>query len=192
MFVLAPGLGCAALFQGVDSGHGTGPGGVSHHPGLGGGNIPVCPHISLDTRVVPKPLIEVDKVAVWPPISQLPLGVAKAAANPQGKVVINGQVPIVDQDILIPHPTPTQFTTTSTGDKCLVTLPTPAYWCTIGTVAGREAPTGHSRKAIATSKTVFINKGRACRFGDPLGDGTPAFPCLSVITGSSPNVIIGI
>lgn len=191
MLVLAPGLGNAALFMGVDSGHGTSPGGVSHHPGLGGGNIPVCPHIPLDTRVVPKPVPEVDKVAVWPPTSQLPLGVAKAAVG--GKpVIINGSIPIVDQDILTPHPTPSQFTTTSTGDKCLVTLTTPAYWCTIGPVAGREAPTGHPRKAFATSKTVFINKARACRFGDPLGDGTPAFPCLSVITGSSPNVIIGI
>ena len=145
----------------------------------------------MDTRVVPKPVPEVDKVAVWPPLSQLPLGVAKAAVG--GKpVIINGSIPIVDQDILTPHPTPSQFTTTSTGDKCLVTLTTPAYWCTIGSVAGREAPTGHPRKAIATSKSVFINKSRACRFGDPLGDGTPAFPCLSVITGSSPNVIIGI
>ena len=191
MFVLAPGTGCAALFQGVCSGHGTGPGGVSHHPGLGGGTIPFCPHQPLDTRVVPKPVPEVDKVAIWPPIAQLPLGVAKTLAS--GKpVIINGQVPIVDQDILTPHPTPSIFTTSSVGDKCAVTLSTPAYWCTIGTAAGREPAVGHSRKAIATSKSVFINGTPACRFGDPLGDGTPAFPCLSVISGSSPNVFIGV
>ncbi len=92
---------------------------------------------------------------------------------------------------MTPHPTPTQFTTTSVGYKCLTTRNTPAWWCTQGIAGGREAKTGHQRKALATSKTVFIGGKRAVRFGDPLGDGTTAFPCLSTVTGSSKNVFIG-
>ena len=177
----------AGIFMGTCSGHGTGVGG-SHHPGLGGGTLPDCPHQPLTTTVVPVPLPGVNAVAIWPPIAQLPNTVAFAAA---AKVFINTQVPIVDQDILTPHPTPTQFTTTSVGFKCLTVLNTPAWHCTVGLVGGREPAIGHSRKAFATSKTVFIGGRRATRFGDPLGDGTTAFPCLSVITGSSPNVFIG-
>lgn len=182
-----PGL-MAGIFQGTCSGHGTGVG-ASHHPGLGGGTLPNCPHPSLSPTIVASPLPATNAVAIWPPIAQLPLGVAKAVA---ARVFINQMVPIVDQDILTPHPTPTQFTTTSVGPKCLTVRNTPAYWCTVGTAGGREAPIGHARKAMATSKTVYIGKVFATRFGDPLGDGTPAFPCLSVITGSSPNVFIGI
>ena len=181
-----PGL-MAGIFQGTCSGHGTGVG-ASHHPGLGGGTLPNCPHPSLSPTIVASPLPATNAVAIWPPIAQLPLGVAKAVA---ARVFINQMVPIVDQDILTPHPTPTQFTTTSVGFKCLTVLNTPAWHCTVGLVGGREPAIGHSRKAFATSKTVFIGGRRATRFGDPLGDGTTAFPCLSVITGSSPNVFIG-
>ena len=174
--------------MGTCSGHGKG-GGCTFQPGHGGGMVPGCPHTSLDPRISSVPLIANEAVAVWPPISQLPLGVAKAAA---ARVVINGKIPIVDGDILTPHPTPTQFVTQSIGDKCSVTLNTPAYWCTQGITAGRESPTGHSRKLFATSKTVFIGGVNAGRFGDPLGDGSTAFPCLSVVSGSSANVFIGL
>ena len=72
-----------------------------------------------------------------------------------------------------------------------VSLPTPAWWCTIGVAAGRELPIGHARKCVATTTSVFIQKKRIGRFADPLGDGTPAFPCLSLIAGSSINVFVG-
>jgi hypothetical protein len=173
-FVLASGGMGAALYMGNCTGHGTGVGG-SFQPGHGGGMV--------------RPVATNSATAIWPPTPQLPLGVAGAVA---ARVVINKLVPIVDQDILIPHPTPTIYTTSSVGDKCAITLPTPAYWCTIGPVGGREAPIGHPRKLMATSLTVFVGKRRLGRFADPLGDGTPAFPCLSLVSGSSPNVFVGI
>ncbi|WLW36913.1 structural protein [Synechococcus phage S-8S29] len=203
MFVLAPAIKPAALFTGSCSGHGVGVGlasaaagatpekkkGVSHHPGLGGGMVPVCPHISLDPRIVPKSVPEVSAVGVWPPTPQLPLYAASWATT--ARVFINKLVPICDGDMLTPHPTPSVFTTSSVGYKCKVTLPTPAWWCTIGVAAGRELPIGHARKCVATTTSVFIQKKRIGRFADPLGDGTPAFPCLSLIAGSSINVFVG-
>ena len=176
----------AAIYMGPDSGHGTGAG-ASHHPGLGGGLLPNCPHPSLSPTIKPVAMPAVNAVAIWPPLMQAPFSPLTGIRT----VFINKNYPIVDQDLLTTHPTPTQFTTSSIGDKCFTTLSTPAWWCTVGVTAGREAPVGHARKCMATSTSVFINGQRAGRFGDPLGDGSTAFPCLSVITGSSPNVFIG-
>ena len=194
----------AAIYQGPCSGHGCGvapvpgvpgapsapPAGgtASHHPGLGGGLLPNCPHPSLSPTIKPVAMPAVNAVAIWPPLMQAPFTPLTATRN----VFINKAYPIIDQDLLTTHPTPTQFTTSSIGYKCFTTLNTPAWWCTMGTTAGREAPVGHARKLFATSKTVFINGRRAGRFSDPFGDGSTAFPCLSVVTGSSINVFIGI
>jgi len=175
----------AALYMGTCSGHGCGCG-SSHHPGLGGGMLSPCPHPSLSPAVVPKPVQAMNATTLWPPMAQLPL--TGGVTN----VIINKMVPIIDQDILTPHPTPVVHTTSSVGYKCAVTLGTPAWWCTIGVEGGRETAKGHSRKLMATSKTVFINKRRAGRIGDPLGDQTPAFPCSSLVVGGSPNVFIGL
>ena len=177
----------AAIYMGTCSGHGTGTG-ASHHPGLGGGTLPNCPHPSLSPTIKPSPLPATNAVAIWPPLAQTPLTPLTAIRN----VFINKKYPIINEDLLTTHPTPTQFTTTSVGYKCLTTLNTPAWWCTQGTTGGREAPVGHARKLFATSKTVFINGRNAGRFGDPYGNGTTAFPCLSVVTGASPNVFIGL
>lgn len=184
----------AALYAGTCTGHGTGTG-SSHHPGLGGGVLPgpPCPLPSgYDPRVVPQTVLAMNATTLWPPTPQLPLTPLGALRN----VVINGILPIVDLDLLTPHPTPTIHTVTvvmpiPNSPPCTDTKPVGAYWCTLGPVAGREAPTGHPRKALATSKSVWINGRRAARFGDPLGDGTPAFPCNSFIMGCSPNVFIG-
>ena len=181
---MAAGTG-AELYMGSESGHG-GWVCASHHPGLGGCVLPNCPHPSLSPTVVPRSVNAMDATTIWPPHPQLPAGPYLRT------VIINGQLPIIDQDILIPHPTPTQHTTTSVGFKCITVRNTPAWWCTIGTAGGREAAVGHSRKLLATSKTVFINGRRAGRFGDPLGDNTPAFPCNSRVTGCSPNVFVGV
>ena len=175
----------AALYMGVDSGHGVGCG-SSHHPGLGGGTLSPCPHPSLAPQVVPKPVVAMNATTIWPPHAQTPAGPYLRT------VIINGKMPICDQDLLIPHPTPVQHTTTSVGFKCFCTVSTPAWHCTVGTAGGREAAAGHSRKLFATSKTVWINGRRAGRFGDPLGDNTPAFPCNSRVTGCSPNVFVGV
>ena len=174
----------AALYMGTCSGHGV-PQCSSHHPGLGGGVLGGCPHPPMTPAVVPKPVQAMNATTSWPPMAQLPAGPYLRT------VFINNQLPIIDQDILTPHPTPSKHSTSSVGYKCAHTTATPAFWCTIGIAAGREAPTGHQRKLMATSMTVFINKRRAGRFGDPLGDETPAFPCSSKVAGASPNVYIG-
>lgn len=180
--------GAAGLFQGVCSGHGTGSG-ATHHPGLGGSVLPGCIMPPLDPKIVQSSVVAMNATTIWPPLAQLP-------ATPLVRnVLINGIIPICDQDILTPHPTPSTQVVTYTGvpNTCPGgTTTNPAHWCTIGTVAGREAPTGHSRKAMATQKSVFINGKRATTFGDLLGDGTPAFPCTSTITGASINVFIGL
>jgi hypothetical protein len=182
-------VGAAALFMGTCTGHGKGNG-AKFMPGHGGGMVPVCPHVTLDPRITKVPLPKNEPTASWPPIAQAPLGVGFAVA---ARVTINNKVPIVDGDELTPHPTPTQYITVSVGYKCKTVLNTPAYWCTIGTTAdGREAPTGHARKLFATSKTVYIGGKAAGRFADPFGNGTPAYPCLSKVSGASPNVFIGL
>ena len=183
---MASGIG---LFMGSCSGHGLGSG-SSHHPGLGGSILPGCVMPPLDPKIVPKPVTAMDAVTLWAPTPQLPLGVAKAAA---ARVIVNGIVPMVDQDILTPHPTITTHTVSYTGipQGCPGgTVTNSAWWCTFGVTGGREAPVGHGRKVMATAKTVFIGKVRVSKFGDPLGDKTPAFPCNSVVTGCSPNVFI--
>ena len=123
---------------------------------------------------------------IWAPHPQLPAGPYLRT------VIINGQLPIIDQDILIPHPTPTMHSTTSVGFKCLTYKGNTFLVVYNRTAGGREPAVGHSRKLFATSMTVWINGRRAGRFGDPLGDQTPAFPCTSVVTGCSPNVFVGV
>jgi hypothetical protein len=183
---MASGIG---LFMGTCSGHGLGAG-SSHHPGLGGSILPGCQMPPYDPKIIPKPVQQMDAVTSWLPHPQLPLGVAKALS---ARVVVNGNIPMVDQDILIPHPTLNVHTVSYTGipKGCPPGVtPNPAHWCTFGVTGGREAPVGHARKILATAKTVFIGKVRVSKFGDPMGDRTPAFPCNSVVTGCSPNVFI--
>lgn len=180
----------AALYMGSCSGHMAGAGG-SWHPGPGGGPITPCSAGNVP-NIVPKPMAEHLVMGSWLPTPLLPLTPLGAARN----VFINGIIPIVDQDLITPHPTLSVYQVTRTVAKCTIVAPANAWWCHtytgIGTVAGREPPVGHVRKAIATTLTVWINGRRACRVGDPLGDGTPVFPCLSLIGGGSPNVIIGV
>ena len=182
-------MAAAALYMGTCSGHGTGSG-SSHHPGLGGGIQPKCTFpANTDVKVVPKTVMLMNATTLWPPTPQ------RSVTELVRTVRINAIGPILDQDILIPHPTPTMHTVSYTGipKGCPPgVIPNNAWWCTIGTLAGREPPVGHSRKLFATVKTVFINGRRAGRFGDPFGDFSPAFPCTSVVTGSSPNVFIGL
>jgi hypothetical protein len=185
---MASGIG---LFMGKCSGHGLGAG-ASHHPGLGGPILPKCVQPQYDPNIVPMSVTQMDAVTMWPASPQLPLGVAKAAA---ARVVVNGKIPMVDQDILTPHKTTTIHQVSYTGipQGCPGgTTANPAHWCTIGTVGAppRDPALGHARKVLATAKTVFIGKVRVSKFGDRLGDGTPAFPCNSVVTGCSPNVFI--
>ena len=183
--------GPAALFMGSCSGHGAGSG-YTHHPGLGGGTLPGCTMPSFDPKIVPKSVGLMNATTLWAPTPQ------RSATELARTVRINNIGPILDQDMLIPHPTLTVHGVMYTGipKVCSPTPPpgvsNPAHWCTIGTAGGREPAVGHARKLFATVKTVFINGRRAGTFGDPFGDFSPAFPCTSVVTGSSPNVFIGL
>jgi hypothetical protein len=180
----------AALYMGKCSGHMAGLGG-SWHPGPGGGAITPCSVGNL-INIIPKPMADHLIYGNWLPTPLLPLTPLGAARN----VFINGIIPIVDQDLLTPHPTLSVYAVTRTVGKCTIVAPANAWWCHtytgIGNVAGREPLVGHVRKAMASTLTVWINGRRACRVGDPLGDGTTNFPCISLISGGSPNVIIGV
>ena len=181
-------MGAAALFMGTCSGHGTGSG-STHHPGLGGGTLPGCIKPPKDPKIVMKPVKLMDSTTLWPPTPQTPL--SPIVRN----VLINRIIPIIDQDELIPHPTPVTHQACYTGipKKCPPGCTTnPAYWCTVGIEGGRESAKGHARQHQATIKTVFINGRRAGVFGDPFGDDSVAFPYNSVVTGCSKNVFIGI
>ena len=85
----------AAIYMGPDSGHGTGAGG-SHHPGLGGGLLPNCPHPSLSPTIKPVAMPAVNAVAIWPPLMQAPFSPLTGIRT----VFINKNYPIVDQDLL--------------------------------------------------------------------------------------------
>jgi len=178
-----------ALYQGNCTGHGFGAGGF-WHPGPGGGPVAPCSGSPKLISIQPRSIAA--HTAMWKGIAQLPLTPASAVTN----VVVNGKIPILDQDLLTPHPTTTMYQAIRTQGDCTITAPTPAYWCHtytgIGTVAGREPEIGHVRKCISTTKSVFINGKRVGRMGDPLGDGSSQFPCLSKIAGSSKNVIVGV
>lgn len=179
----------AALYLGTCSGHGFGCGAM-HHPGFGGGTLPDCPHQPMTPTIQPRPLPLMNATVTWLPTPLLPLGVGGSP-----NVIINGNIPILDQDILIPHPTFTTLTTISYipgTPPCVNVLQSPAHWCVIGTAAGREPAAGHTRKLIATTKSVFVNGRRMGKFGDPLGIGVLPLPCSSTVTGGSPNVYVGI
>ena len=190
---MASGPQFAALFKGTCSGHGSGTGGF-WHPGPGGGPVEDCRSGNL-SRIIPLPMKTTPPyhpvMGHWLPAPQLPFTVPLCST-----VIINGIIPIVNNDLLSLHPTESVYTAVRTVGKCTITAPTNAYWCHaytgIGNVGGRETKAGHIRKCFATTKTVFFQGNLAGRMGDPLGDGTPTFPCESVIAGASPNVLIGI
>ena len=179
----------AALYMGTCSGHTGGGSGSTHHPGLGGSILPGCIMPPLDPKIVPRSVGLMNATTLWPPTPQTSLN------DLTRTVRINLLGPILDQDLLIPHPTPSVHQVNYTGvpDGCPPgTVTNPAHWCTIGTAGGREPVVGHARKLFATCKTVFINGRRAGRFADPFGDFSVAFPCTSVVTGCSVNVFIGL
>ena len=181
----------AALFQGNCTGHGAGKGG-QWIPGPGQPSpLGNCPHSPKDNAIPALPYAPHFAMAKWLPTPQRPL--KKAIVT---NVFINGILPIVDQDLLIPQKTSVIYKTDSVGDKCYTTQSTPAWWAHqytgIGNSGGRETAAGHVRKCIATSKSVFINGVRAGRFGDALGDQTTQFPSRATIAGASKNVFIGI
>ena len=166
-----PGLPCG-LYMGKDSGHGI--------------CIPLAIHATVPCgtpcpAVPKKPLAAMNATAMWLPFAQLPLNIMQAVVN----VVVNGQIPITDQDLLVNHPSPkcTQLVVYTCNSP-----PKPKP-CPVATLCAEDAAGGgaHIRKATATTKSVFINGRRVCRTADPLGP-----PCLSLIATGAVNVLIGV
>ena len=128
-------MAAAALYMGTCSGHGTGSG-SSHHPGLGGGIQPKCTFpANTDVKVVPKTVMLMNATTLWAPTPQ------RSVTELVRTVRINAIGPILDQDVLIPHPTPTMHTVSYTGipKGCPPgVIPNNAWWCTIGTLAGEN------------------------------------------------------
>ena len=182
----------AAIFQGKCSGHGAGAAG-SWQPGPGGGPVAPCSSGNI-MPISHLPMTSGHSVmAHWKATPQLPL------ATPQvTNVLINGKMPIVNNDLLTLHPTKSVYQVTRTKGDCTTIAPANAWWCHTYTGVGSnpsrgcETAAGHVRKCFATTKTVFIGGQLAGRMGDKLGDGTPAFPCESVIVGAAKDVIIGV
>jgi hypothetical protein len=163
------GLG-AAIYRGNCTGHGR----------CKPGNIHTTVHCGTPCEAVPKKNIAtMDPFNTWIGFPQLPL----QPVNPT--VLINGIFPILDQDVLTNHP----GTCTQLVQYACKEPPTPPFIvCPTSVLCAEDVAGGgaHIRKATATSATVWINGKRACRVGDPLGP-----PCLSKISGGSPNVVIG-
>lgn len=166
-----PGLPCG-LFMGKDSGHGI--------------CIPLTVHATVPCgtpcpAVPKKPLAAMNATAMWKPFAQTPLAIMTTVFN----VVVNGQIPIVDQDLLVNHPSPkcTQLVAYTCNSP-----PKPKP-CPVATLCAEDAAGGgaHPRKALATTKSVFMNGRRVCRTSDPLGP-----PCLSLIASGAVNVLIGV
>ena len=182
----------AALFQGKCSGHGAGAGG-KWQPGPGGGPVAPCAPGNLDT-ITHLPMTSGHSVmAHWKGAPQLPFDKPLVT-----NIVINGKIPIVNTDLLALHPTESVYIVARTAGKCYQESPANAWHCHTYTGVGNnptrgcETAAGHIRKCFATTKSVFIGGQLAGRMGDPLGDGTTAFPCESVIVGASKDVIIGV
>ena len=159
----------AALYRGTCSGHG----------------VPVPAHIhgyqscgtTCETASV-QPVNVKDGTCLWPPTTLAPAGPYLRT------VIINGIFPILDQDVLTPHQSPT--TNIVMVGPCGQTPPVPMP-CVCSMLAAEDGKgVGHPRKLTALTKTVYAMGLAMGKVADPLGP-----PCLSVISQGSPNVFIG-
>ena len=159
----------AAIYRGTCSGHGKAK--------------PDHKHIyqSCGTTCVTAatfPVAVKDGTCLWPPTTLAPAGPYIRT------VIVNGIYPILDQDILTPHQSPT--TNIVMVGPCGQTPPVPMP-CICSMLTTEDAKgVGHPRKLTALTKTVYAMGLAMGKVADPLGP-----PCLSVIAQGSPNVMIG-
>ena len=113
-----------------------------------------CPHPPLLPAIKPKTVTLMNSVLIWAPTPQLPLNPLTGIRT----VFVNNLYPIVDQDMLTPHPTPTQLTTTSIGYQCATTVNTPGWWCTKG-IAGAEKHLQDTRENCLLPVSQFGSMG---------------------------------
>lgn len=162
----------AAVYMGVDSGHGICIPANVHSKVPCSGSCVTAPK---------KTIVQMSPFNIWPPFAQTPLNIMQAICN----VVINLQIPIVDQDLLINHPATCTNLIVPGGCKSPpAPIPCPTATLCVEDIAGGGA---HIRRATATTKSVFVNGRRLCRVADPLGP-----PCLSLIATGAVNVFVGV
>jgi len=132
------------------------------------------------------PVATKDATCLWPPFNTMLL-----TATPR-TVLINGQFPLLDGDILTLHP---PSCTNQVTRLCLAPGSPPP--CTridskpmpcgeLTTEDKKNAAKGHTRKVIASAKTVIVCGKPLAIVGDALGP-----PCLSLISTGSVNVMAG-
>lgn len=135
-----------------------------------------CPTLPLATKV---------GVCHWPPTPLTHLNVATAVKT----VIIEGQIPLVMGDVLIPHKSDSvnvvinKFPTPHDG--CETPKPT-ACSCSLLTTEDAFG-VGHPRTVVALGVTVLVEGRPLASIGDPLGP-----PCLSFIATGAKTVLIGL
>jgi hypothetical protein len=160
----------AALYRGTCSGHGRTYPAHQH-------SVENCGTTCMTVKVQ-LPVAVKDGVCMWPPAVLAPAGPYLRT------VIVNGIIPICDQDVLTPHKSPT--TNIVMVGPCGQTPPVPMP-CVCSLLTAEDARgIGHPRKLTALTKTVYANKLAMGKVGDPLGP-----PCISTISQGSPNVFIG-
>ena len=103
----------------------------------------------------------------WPPTTLAPAGPFL------GTVVVNGIYPILDQDVLTPHQSPT----TNIGWLDLAVRLHSSYAMHLWYVRQKTLRNEHPRKLTALTKTVYAMGLAMGKVADPLSP-----PCLSVIS----------
>jgi hypothetical protein len=172
----------AGIYRGSCTGHGIGAAaGAAVHPIISA----LCGGSACGDPAIKMPLVAKNAQCYWPPTPLAPL-VAVCPTNP---VLINKIVPILDNDMLTYHISPSTNTVITTCPGNPVTFPPTTCNCSVSLVTEDVSGRGHERKAVATTASVFINKKRACRVGDPLNG--VHIGCLSMIAGGATDVFIG-
>jgi hypothetical protein len=178
----------AAIYKGKCTGH-----------GIGAAGAPLATHPITSTKCLAAACADIDirmsltaknAQCYWPPEDLVPMPPALLASTAtKGAVLINKIAPILDQDLLIYHKSPTMNTVITTCPGNPPTNPPTTCNCTTSLVIEDKGGTGHERKAVSTGKSVFVNKKRLCRVGDPLNGMHVG--CLSMIAGGAEDVLIG-
>ena len=92
--------------------------------GPGGGPVAPCKSGNL-MSITHLPMTSGHSVmAHWKATPQLPFNTPQVT-----NVVINGKIPIVNNDLLALHPTKSVYQVTRTAGKCTIVAPTNAWWC---------------------------------------------------------------
>lgn len=159
----------AAIYRGTCTGHGKAKPDHIHI-------YQSCGTTCADAAVLP--LVTKDGTCLWPPTTLAPAGPYLRT------VIVNGIFPILDQDILTPHQSPT--TNIVMVGPCGQTPPVPMP-CVCSMLTAEDAKgVGHPRKLTALTKTVYAMGLAMGKVGDPLGP-----PCISTVAQGSPNVLVG-